>query len=96
MHPKTLILSILKPSSKDDPAPDFFNTMTEEIYDMGTHDTPLHLKIDMWRKDKQRHENKLTLKLSQLKCLFMPRQKFLNQIDPNQGPMVNWRSLLCV
>ena len=59
-------------SSKDDPAPALFNAMTQEIYDMGTNETPLHVKIDMWRKEKKRSNINPPLQLSQIKCLFMP------------------------
>ncbi len=57
---------------------------SEEIYDTGTEGTPVDLKIEMWCNEKRRFGTKLTLLLSQPKCLFISRQKFkfLRQINP--------------
>jgi hypothetical protein len=80
-HFKTLLMSVLHPVSKDDENPALYKKMMEEIYFTGGPTTPLHLKIVMWRKEKARLGIKSPLALSNLKCLLIPRQKFLKQYD---------------
>ena len=57
--------------------------MWRKIFYSGRVDTPLHLKIDMWRTEKQRIGAKPLLQLSSLKHLFIPKQQLLKQLDPS-------------
>jgi hypothetical protein len=54
MHPKTMVLSVLKLLSADDKSPVLFDNMTAQIYDECEKDKALHLKIVMWRKEQRR------------------------------------------
>lgn len=85
MHPKTLVLTVLKSQTKDDKTPGLFTEMMEDIYSTGPADTPLHLKIVSWRRQQHRAGKKVDMQLSQLKTLYVPRQKLLRQIDPDNS-----------
>ena len=95
LHPKTLLMSALQPQSKDDVNPALYRKMVEEIYYTGTVTVPLHNKIIMWRTEMARMGIKSTLTLSNLKCLFIPRQKFLKTYDPaNNVPVAELLELV--
>ena len=83
VHPKTLVLSVLMPQESYDPSPDEYAGMAQMIYEQGDADTPLHLKIGMWHLDCKRQRIPHPLALSKVKCLFMPRQRLLKQVDPD-------------
>jgi hypothetical protein len=83
LHPKTLILSELGSMGKDDADPELWRTIVDEIYYTGRADTPVYLKIDMWKKDKQCLGAKPLLQLSSLKHLFILKQQLLKQLDPS-------------
>ena len=85
VHHKTLVLSVLMPQSRDDESPAEFSDMTMQIFQQGDAHTPLqvHLKIALWHKDNKSRGVVNPLQLSKIKCLFMPRQRLLKQVDPN-------------
>ncbi len=76
-----MVMSFLQPQSKNDANPERYRTMVEEIYYTWSITTPLHNNIAMWRMEKARIGIKSTLTLSNLKCIFMQRQRFLKAYD---------------
>ena len=89
VHPKTLVLSVVMPQESGDPSPDEYAEMAEMIYEQGDVGTPLHLKIRMWHLDCKRRGIPHPFKLSKLKCMFMPRQSLLKQVDPDNALSVS-------
>ena len=82
MHPKTLATSILgKDHGVSDALSISFAHLTQEIYEVTDKpDLPLHRRIDAWRA--LHNGERLDIEISDCKCLFMPRQRLLNKIDP--------------
>jgi hypothetical protein len=83
LHPKTLLLSVLKSVGSDDKLPQLFTRMQEDIYQKGIASTPLHLRIALWHNDNDRRGIKVKMELSNIKCLYVPSQKLLKELDPD-------------
>ncbi len=82
---KDPVLSVLMPQSSDDTSPAQYASMAQMIFEQGDADTLLHLKISMWHTDSKRRGIAHPLPLSKVKCFFMPRQRLLKQVDPDNA-----------
>ena len=84
MHPKTLsaCFIVATSTSKRDPE-GIFDEMMEKVMESGRARTPLHLKVLPYHHDRTVKREKLPLELHELKQVLMPRQWWLEKLDPD-------------
>ena len=82
MHPKTLsgcfiIMTFTKGCNAD-----LYHDMVEAVMTSGHPRAPLHLKVLAYHRNSVNAGRTLPLELLDLKIVLMPRQWFINKLDP--------------
>ena len=92
-HPKTLVctLAIRVKDGVQLKLSDIFDSVTQEMYETGDADTPLHLKISKWHSDFNISDCDHQFKEASIGKLLMPSQRLLWELDPEDS-----REIACV
>ena len=84
MHPKTLSACFIIATSTSKRNPEIiYRDMMEQVMETGHARAPLHLKVLAYHGDRVAEREKLPLELLDLKTVLMPRQWFLEKLDPD-------------
>ena len=84
MHPKTLSACFIVATSTSKRNPELiYNDMMEKVMESGRARMPLHLKVLAYHHDRTTRREKLPLELHELKTVLMPRQWWLEKLDPD-------------
>jgi hypothetical protein len=85
VHPKTFSACFVMATSTSKAYPNVLfrvSDIVKTVMESGTAKSPLHLKIVAYHDDRLREGATLPLELLDLKQVLMPRQWFLNKLDP--------------
>ena len=94
VHPKTMVctLAIRVREPVHRKISDMFDSINEEMFTMGGKDMPLHLKMSKWHAENDITTCDLQFKESSLAMLYMPSQRLMNELDPdNSRDVINVR-----
>ena len=84
MHPKTLSACFIIATSTSKRNPEIiYRDMMEQVMESGRARAPLHLKVLAYHSDRIAERERLPLELLDLKTVLMPRQWFLEKLDPD-------------
>ena len=84
MHPKTLSACFIVATSTSKRNPDLiYNAMMDRVMESGRAQAPLHLKALAYHHDRTAQRERLPLELHELKTVLMPRQWWLEKLDPD-------------
>ena len=84
MHPKTLSACFIVATSTSKRNPEgIFDEMMEKVMESGRARMPLHLKVLAYHHDRTVKREKLPLEVHELKQVLMPRQWWLDKLDPD-------------
>jgi hypothetical protein len=87
VHPKTLIctlaMRVKEPAHRK--ISDLFDSINDEVFEIGDKDMPLHIKLRKWHTENDITACNLDFKEQSVSKLLMPSQRLMHALDPDNS-----------